>query len=114
MCFNVTDPNVKIADKNIVCWKEVQKTAFFWLGFYRSLYKGKLYSLINFFFCKRVKITVRGMGWEPYINEGYHSYSNSDLALPRRRMKFIIPKGTLYYQNDKACEYVSERILRSL
>ena len=55
---------------------------------------------------------------EEVIEEGYHSYQTEEIAIDQNRgwgknttiiAEFIIPKGTLYYENES--EYVSETIM---
>lgn len=49
---------------------------------------------------------------KPYwdINEGYHSFKSVSMSITLRTAKFIIPKGTTFYQNEYD-EIVSENII---
>ena len=110
MCFETTYSNKElIAEKDIFCWKYLQEDNYApcWGTF---LYKPKEV-------CKKVELRIietRESDTGTGINEGYHSYKHFKLApdwirSDTKRKKFIIPKGTRYYENDT--EYVSETIM---
>ena len=111
MCWNaVSDKDLekKIAKKDIICFKVLQK----------SIHK----YMISIYFNYRYKRMVR----QPFISidepitsihNGYHSYKDtkslfdSILVYPNQRIcYFIIPEGTEYYENSNG-ELVSETII---
>jgi hypothetical protein len=111
MCFTIDNwesPGPKVAQKDIVCYKILNRR--YSPHYYPFRYKwNKLNERID------LKIT-----WGNMISEGYHSYkklkvipgydNNSQVPSAKFRIyKMIIPKGTLYYENEK--EYVSETII---
>lgn len=102
MCFFVHDRHkkVKIAKKNIRCWKvgEVHKTYFlsrYW-DFRYSF--GKLY--------KRKYLTVR----DSVISRGFHSYSQKGDIFIGEIIEAVIPRGARYYYDPTNHEYVSNKI----
>lgn len=115
MCFEVSkSAKVKIADKDILCWKLLERGM---LPFYKKAtipyQHGKISPYIN--------LKVR----DGKINRGYHSWKSNKGALIKENMwfrvrfrkegvdyhicRFIIPKGTRYYSNRT--DYVSESII---
>jgi len=108
MCFIISDehPEVKIAKRDITCYKEVIKHRL-------SQY---VKSDVMYFVYKLGKIYKRKMIVDnDNIDTGFHSYSNK-CAINRFRddiifVKCIIPKGSEYYYNPSWCEYVSNRII---
>lgn len=118
MCFYISDRyiGVRVAEKDIECLKvlKVQKKLF------RKRYKSLVYDYEYFKGrdCPRVEIH-EGVGlddfgrFKSFIYAGYHSWKLlPELYLKnldyRVSVKFVIPKGTKYYENDH--EYVSEVI----
>ena len=133
MCFNISENkrhiNVKIARRNIPCYKLLEKDG----RHYRSPHYEELY-FDNYdpHYPKNKVVEVRkkvknfqicSWGTERSITQGLHSYSipsaaQSDLLLANRRdliyysnsrrlFKAYIPKGTKYYYNPVEKEYVS-------
>ena len=109
MCFIVTNKRVKIAKKNIVCYK---------VSTFRQ--QGKLSTFTPcyqncFTYIKNEPTTkVELMIKYGEIHRGYHSYITlkacRDVSYRKTRIgKFIIPKGTRYYENED--EYVSETLI---
>lgn len=127
MCFIFSDNTKRlIAQKDITCYKIVYRRKERLKDTYISRYQNHTYRIrkiqeqINLI-PLQIKRTIFPSNTEVQmteINEGYHSYkkqSNLSLwitfAYPNFCLceaKFIIPKGTVYYENDT--EYVSERI----
>lgn len=115
MCFKVVS-SAKIAEANIPCYKVLETTPFFWLGFYKSRHYTKLWSILDFLFCKKVKLEP---DYYNDINEGYHSFISKEQAIragysDARIIKFYIPKGATYYINEERGHYVSDKIYRRL
>jgi hypothetical protein len=124
MCFyliwanfdKLDDNHHKNADEDIDCWKVLNKNC------------SPLYGGTNMFKATHSVITPYKKGKvNPkivlnvqsgfMINEGYHSYKTKSMAISAydnhgdtmcRIKKFIIPKGTKYFENSS--EYVSELI----
>lgn len=111
MCFTVTDPKIKIAKEDIVCYKTIKhhrNGAVSQVMEYRY-YKNKR--------CPSVKLRKQETSYccttNVYeITRGYHSYITEDyfdLWNGGPNAIFIIPKGTRYYENYH--ERVSETII---
>lgn len=135
MCWKITkkdfDKNPesyhKIADEDIFVYKIGEEKGGKFFPFYMShfaYYANSLNEEIKLF-CK-ISLSEDGT-YEKIINKGYHSYSgrdmvfvsiNSDVFLSTifyqfktlSICKFIIPKGTEYYENDKG-EIVSSQLI---
>ena len=112
MCFIVTNKRVKIAKKNIVCYKfsavNQQGKDFTFLPYFQNCftYKKNKPTL-------KVELTITD---DNEINRGYHSYNTlkacRDNSMSKTRIgKFIIPKGTRYYESKEYDEYVSESLI---
>lgn len=102
MCFIVKGIR-QIAKKDIVVFKR----GFEHGDFMMSQYYGFTYVLkeLN----RKIELPDKKYGYE--INKGYHSYNNvpSTTYTSLHAFKCIIPKGTIYYENDN--ERVSENII---
>lgn len=112
MCFIVTNKRVKIAKKNIVCYKfsdvNQQDKELTFSPYYRD----------TFVYIKneptpRIKLTITN---GDKICRGYHSFNTliscREVARGCSRIgKFIIPKGTRYYESKYYGEYVSETLI---
>lgn len=131
MCFFVHEdhPTVKIATKNIVCYKSMylkkKGLGYHYLGKHLTRYNFKNYGFrtpyqdVEIDFEKplvksKLKVVMRAGSNTKIIELGLHSYSN----LPSARdeygnivIKCIIPKGSKYYFNPEDCEYVSNQLL---
>jgi hypothetical protein len=113
MCFITTrQARAKIATKNIICYKKEhsfnKRT-----GIFHSYYQSRFIYRID------VKQPVIHLKKEidrcesrdyREINAGYHSY-NKKVYTVFVLGKFIIPKGTRYFENKERGEYVSETII---
>jgi hypothetical protein len=115
MCFYKSKTKgftrVKIAEKNIVCYKVCNRKK---KNTIKSIYRDFLYTQ-----GKTYEVEKFGGFWYDVrlINVGLHSYSTFEEAVNYREgsrdervCKFIIPKGTKYYENPDRLEYVSLRI----
>jgi hypothetical protein len=109
MCFSVdrNSPQRLIATENITVYKIA--TSFMWglickPSFHNYLYiKNKLQRKIDLY-----------VNYNDSIDEGYHSYKNSETAKyfvlgNQSIFEFIIPKGSEYYENNT--EIVSNQII---
>ena len=90
------------------------------------IYKGEWYSHNGYeAACQRYayypgritkRVNIESTRFHVTIHEGYHSYRSLKVLKEEQKrwddsligIKMIIPKGTLYYKNDR--EYVSERL----
>ena len=109
MCFVTKKSKIKIARKNIECYKKVMVKSKYCLSSCQDFkYEyDKIYS-------SKSKWTLF-LNWIFDINvsdEAYHSYSFKFCApySPFEVVKCIIPKGSLYLINDDGTEYVSTSI----
>lgn len=121
MCFytrisaNSRKPKPKVAIQDIECWKIILKTG-----------KGLFFSMRD----KEGKLMKWVKGWHYYetdktkqftlskdyslwtISKGFHSYKKEESAVPcssEKRIRCVIPKGALYYENDS--QYCSNEIV---
>ena len=102
-------PEVKIAKRDITCYKEVIKHRL--SKYITSLFKDFVYK-IGIEYKQKMIVTGR------WIDVGFHSYSNKAVLSKDNRfgyeiffVKCIIPKGSEYYYNSYWCEYVSNQII---
>ena len=121
MCFILNSlSEKKIASRDIVCWKVLtnnNQPPFTWVhNCFIPYLKNKLSVKII------LLISTSHLTVNRYIDEGYHSYKlkkyankeyvahcSEDVEISQLKVcKFIIPKGTVYYDNER--EYVSETI----
>lgn len=141
MCFYINPDNkeVKIADKDIPCWKVLKRRKCA-KSFRSPIHDHKVFKkdvvnkkveLLPIFYnrpkiagtipCANGGIIIHTLG---VIDQGYHSYSKRSIATKAWKnelrfdfdyiykiAKFIIPKGTKYYYNPDFNEYVSETII---
>ena len=108
MCFITNKSKIRLARKNIECYKEVRKikNSYFknccfsyYLDFkyeYDKIYSGK----------SKLKLFIRWLFNKYVSSEGYHSYTTSE----NTSIKCIIPKWSLYLINEAGTEYVSTSI----
>ena len=108
MCFVISSkyPEEKIAGKDIVCYKRLERST----GGFLSPYQGKFYNLNKLY---RSKLECSSCHT---IDVGLHSYSCKKRAkycrVPGEVVtKGIIPKGSRYYYNSYNHEYVSNQII---
>lgn len=115
MCFYATkNQKPKTATEDIVCWKIGHKIVDGFVPFY---YDDYLYSAGEPQPREKlVKIVNRDMDY--VISRGYHSWATlkkaakDRLGMPHVVIgRFIIPKGTTYYENKSDKDYVSETII---
>lgn len=110
MCFFIhpKHQDLKIATKDIVCWKRLEVTG----KNIESPYQGTNYYIDS---TKASPIEVFGNS----IHVGLHSYSIREQARIKKRktgryneriFKAIIPKGSKYYYNPGRNEYVSNKL----
>ena len=115
MCFAISEkyPNALVAKRDITCYKLVFN-------------KGEWYSHSGYeAACQRYayypgritkRVNIESTRFHATIHEGYHSYRSLKVLKEEQKrwddsligIKMIIPKGTLYYKNDREC--VSERL----
>lgn len=118
MCFDIqkSNPKEKIAKKDIICYKTLERQEKIKKGIFKSVYQNFIYD-----FNKKTtykaninKIKVEeDHSWNGSIFEGIHSYiskPNTPIWRTRDCFQCIIPKGTPYYINTDSGEYVSLRI----
>ena len=108
MCFITERSKIRLAIKNIECYKEVRtiKNYYFknccfsyYLDFkyeYDKIYSGK----------SKLKLFIRWLFNKYVSSEGYHSYTTSE----NTSIKCIIPKWSLYLINEEGTKYVSTSI----
>jgi hypothetical protein len=115
MCFYFENyRQSKIAEEDIMCYKITQSDLSNWFQY--ALGRRVVYTINKHM--EQVKIYRCG----DEINKGYHSFKSLVLAkeeIKSNKMhykimkhpihKFVIPKGTLYYENTT--QYVSETIM---
>lgn len=117
MCFytHPKHPDVKIAGKDIVCYKEGLKkgsTA----NLFCSYYRGHIYLLgrTNVLSEEWPTISPSLLFKRGIIMEGFHSYSNKKRLSRARdmvRVRCIIPEGAKYFYNPDDKVYVSNQII---
>jgi len=107
MCFIVSpfDTKVKIAKKDIICWKVMLKAKGYYVSFvrYKKYIRNERYN---------VKFRIKNMDREPFseINIGFHSYKEIPAHSKWSTLvRCIIPKGTRYFENDMY--FISESII---
>ncbi len=105
MCLFINHLEPKIADKDIVCYKLVERTKI--KGIYKSKYQEFEYVIrqlyTNYFDIKYIDMLIKRRYSRSAIEEGmFHSYTNYLLAitiLPNLVvLKCIIPKGAYYFE----------------
>ena len=119
MCFFVhpKHPDVKIAGKDIVCYKEGLKrksTADQFRSFFKdyTYYLGQTY-VISEKWPKILSSRVFGSNYDT-VEKGFHSYSNKKRLSKARvmvRVRCIIPKEAKYLYDPDNQEYVSDQII---
>ena len=122
MCLVLSHLKPKIADKDIVCYKLVEKTKI--KGIYKSNYQGFEYIIRQLYTNNLdIRFANKSMKWYFYksfykIEEGmFHSYVSHlyPILSPLpccALLKCIIPKGAYYYEGefDESPSYASSQI----
>ena len=103
MCSYTKFTKIKIATKDIVCYKIVRKDKNCCFSFcrdfkyeYDKTYSGK----------SKLRLFLRWLFNKEVRYEAYHSYVSNVAA----NVRCIIPKGSLYLINDEGTVYVSTSI----
>lgn len=125
MCFYTKGSKLRVATKDIVCYKFMGSKATSYLGMKRIT--GYISECAQFFY-KEGDTYGEKSKWKMFFHwlikknitkQGYHSYSTAtptiDCSLPwfgkyRPFVKCIIPKGSLYLHNIEDKEYCSTSI----
>ena len=105
MCFVTTYSKIRIATKDIVCYKRVKHYSTFCISLHQKFKYdyGKKYSGKS-----KIKIFFKWFFDENITDEGYHS----DIKpFPFPNAKCIIPKGSLYLIDTLSGEYCSSSII---
>ena len=105
MCFVTTYAKIRIATKDIECYKCVEHYSTFCISLHQKFkyeygqkYSGK----------SKIKILFKWLLNEDITDEGYHS----DIKpFPFPNAKCIIPKGSLYLIDEVSGEYCSSSII---
>ena len=105
MCFVTTYSKIRIATKDIECYKRVEHYSTFCVSLHQKFkydygqkYSGK----------SKIKILFKWLLNEDITDEGYHS----DIKpFPFPNAKCIIPKGSLYLIDTLSEEYCSSSII---
>lgn len=113
MCFKISEkhPNLKIANKDIVCYKRFGTNYVSTVGYYKKYFiwwgsRNKSETIH-----KKTKLGIPNAFND--IHEGFHSYSNKK-GLRRNNYncyECLIPKGSEYYYNPKQMTYVSNELI---
>ena len=105
MCFVTKYSKIRIATKDIECYKCVEHYSTFCISLHQKFkydygqkYSGK----------SKIKILFKWLLNEDITDEGYHSYIN---PFPFPNAKCIIPKGSLYLIDKVSGEYCSSSII---
>lgn len=118
MCFYLESDKlenfeIKKAKEDIICYKlgSTSKSKIGW-PLFNPMYRSSFCYYKNLK-TKRVKIKVDFSDHQMIIYEGYHSFIslNGEYFFSDRVGVFIIPKGTMYYINERDNVYVSERLI---
>lgn len=105
MCFVTTYSKIRIATKDIECYKRVEHYSTFCISLhqkfkydYNKIYSGK----------SKFRLFLKCFFDENITDEGYHSDIN---PFPFPNAKCIIPKGSLYLIDTLSGEYCSSSII---
>lgn len=105
MCFYTRGSRIRIATKDIVCYKSVQRYNHYCISLhqefkyeYNKIYSNKLKWILFLSWLFDYNITC----------EAYHSYASPHHIY---NVKCIIPKGSLYLVNEASNEYCSTSII---
>lgn len=115
MCLETYNKKPYIANKNIVVYKILRKSLFAEI---ESPYRGFVYKLRTLY---STPLSVRKSLYSDklyLIEEGFHAYTSIDKAKKEiiyfnkaAIYRCIIPKGSLYYINEKNNEIVSNQLI---
>ena len=108
MCFFTKRSKIRLARKNIECYKEVRKVKnYYFKNCCFSYYQDFKYEYDKIYSGKsKLKLFIKWL-FDIYVSsEGYHSYTTSE----NTNIKCIIPKWSLYLINEEGTEYVSTSI----
>ena len=108
MCFFTEKSKIKIARKDIECYKEIRTIKHdYFKNCCFSYYQDFKYEYNKIYSNKsKLKLFKRWL-FDKYVSsEGYHSYTTSE----NTSIKCIIPKWSLYLINEEGTEYVSTSI----
>ena len=106
--FFIDRSKIKLARKNIECYKEVRKIkSDYFKNYCFSYYQDFKYEYDKIYSGKsKLKLFIKWL-FNIYVSsEGYHSYTTSK----NTSIKCIIPKWSLYFINKEETEYVSTSI----
>lgn len=108
MCFFTERSKIRLAIKNIECYKEVRTIKnYYFKNCCFSYYQDFKYEYDKIYSGKsKLKLFIRWLFNEYVSSEGYHSYTTSE----NTNIKCIIPKWSLYLINEDGTEYVSTSI----
>lgn len=108
MCFKTKGSKIKIAKKDIICYKEVRTIKnYYFKNYCFSYYYDFKYEYDKIYSNKsKLKLFIRWLFDKYVLSEGYHSYTTSE----NTNIKCIIPKWSLYLINKEGTEYVSTSI----
>lgn len=108
MCFFIDGSKIRLARKNIECYKEVRKIkSDYFKNCCFSYYQDFKYEYDKIYSGKsKLKLFIRWLFNRDVSSEGYHSYTTSE----NTNIKCIIPKWSLYLINEEGTEYVSTNI----
>lgn len=104
MCFYTKGSRIRIATKDIECYKVVS----IYSSECISIYEKFRYNYDQIYSNKsKLKLFLKWLFNEDINSEAYHSYIKHNLFT---NIKCIIPKGSLYLINDEFKEYCSTSI----
>ena len=108
MCFITERSKIRLAIKNIECYKEVRTIKnYYFKNCCFSYYRDFKYEYDKIYSGKsKLKLFIRWLFNKYVSSEGYHSYIISE----NTSIKCIIPKWSLYLINEEGTEYVSTSI----
>ena len=108
MCFFTERSKIRLAIKNIECYKEVRTIKnYYFKNCCFSYYQDFKYEYNKIYSGKsKLKLFIRWLFNKYVSSEGYHSYTTSE----NTSIKCIIPKWSLYLINEARTEYVSTSI----
>lgn len=105
MCFYTKGSKIKIAKKDIICYKTVKRSH----GGYLSMYQNFDYKCNKEYSGKsKLKLFLKWLFNLTISEEAYHSYTYIDGGLT---VECVIPKGSLYLTDYHNLEYCSTNII---
>ena len=108
MCFVTDRSKIRLAEKDIECFKIVRTGKnYCFKNCCFSYYQDFKYEYDKIYSGKsKLKLFIRWLFNRDVSSEGYHSYTTSE----NTNIKCIIPKWSLYLINKEGTEYVSTNI----